>query len=271
MTILNPITHIISPSEINAEDQFTWRDLLLIIIENLRLLVWGPLLVGLIAFLGVSLIPKTYESTAILKAEQVTVSLMNSASVLDPVAVSLGYTRELDADEARLQLQKELQIHLNSKDKLLYLTGQAETPDKAKALVQAILNQTYLMSKPQESEKIKLEKQLQQAQERERQIYQSVRILGKKLENVTIASGSDLAQGYAEMVRVLQESQAKQFEIARQLDGLDSSFLLQEPILPVKPKEYKRGLIALLFLQVAVFFIFVKVLIPGFAKIQLKN
>lgn len=216
------ISQIASPSETNTIEQFTWLDLLLVIVENLRLLVLGPLVAGLVAFVGASLMPKTYESTAILNAEQATASLMNSASVLDPIAVDLGYTQKLGMDEARLKIKKEVQIHFNAKDKLLNVTAQAQTPQAAQVLVQAVLNQTYLKSKPRDSEKLRLQKQLEQAQNQEKQAYQSANILGKKLDTVAIAGGSDLVQGYAQMLRVLQESQEKQLDIEKQLNGLDS-------------------------------------------------
>ncbi len=87
-------TEINNTSENSMLEKFTLLDILLVIAENLRMLVFGPLIAGLIAFLCVTLLPKTYVSTAILKAEQVTASLMNSASVLDPVASNLGYTQK---------------------------------------------------------------------------------------------------------------------------------------------------------------------------------
>jgi hypothetical protein len=255
------ISQIASPSETNTIEQFTWLDLLLVIVENLRLLVLGPLVAGLVAFVGASLMPKTYESTAILNAEQATASLMNSASVLDPIAVDLGYTQKLGMDEARLKIKKEVQIHFNAKDKLLNVTAQAQTPQAAQVLVQAVLNQTYLKSKPRDSEKLRLQKQLEQAQNQEKQAYQSANILGKKLDTVAIAGGSDLVQGYAQMLRVLQESQEKQLDIEKQLNGLDSSVLVQEPTLPSKHKDDKRGLITLLVVQLVGFILFVGIFV----------
>jgi uncharacterized protein involved in exopolysaccharide biosynthesis len=108
----------VTPSEANAVEEFTLLDLLLVVVDNLRLLVLGPLLAGLLAFIWVSLAPKTYESTAILKANQATASLVNSASVLDPVAASLGLSKKLEVDDARLELKKQIKVNLNAKDNL---------------------------------------------------------------------------------------------------------------------------------------------------------
>jgi hypothetical protein len=246
-----------NPSETKAVEQFTLLDLLLVIVDNLRLLVLGPIVAGLIVFVGSSLIPKTYESTAILKAEQVTASLMSSASVLDPIAFKLGYTQKLETDEARLELKKQIQVHLNAKDKLLTLTAQAETPQTAQSLTQAVLDQTYVKSQPRDSEKLRLQKQLEQALEREKQASQSAQVLGKKLDSTNTAGASEVAQGYAQMMRVVQESQAAQGDIERQLNGLDSSALVQEPTLPTKYAAPKRGLLTVLAVQAAGFLLLI--------------
>jgi hypothetical protein len=250
-----------NPSETKAVEQFTLLDLLLVIVDNLRLLVIGPIVAGLIVFVGVSLMPKTYESTAILKAEQVTASLMNSASVLDPIAVRLGYTQKLETDEARLALKKQIQVHFNAKDKLLTLTAQAETPQTAQSLTQAVLDQTYVKSQPRDSEKLRLQKQLEQALAREKQASQSAQVLGKKLDSSTTAGSSEVAQGYAQMMRVVQESQAAQNDIERQLNGLDSSALVQEPTLPTKHVSGKRGLVTVMTVQAAGFLLLIGVLV----------
>lgn len=244
-----------NPTKTNTVEQLTSIDLLLVIVENLRLLIIGPVVVGAIVFTIASLWPKTYESTAILKAEQATASLMNSASVLDPIAASLGYNQKLEADEARLELKKQIQVHVNAKDKLLTLTAQSETPQTAQALAQAVLNQTYLKSQPRDSEKQRMQKQLEQALAREKQANQTAQILAKKLDSTTGAS--DATQGYAQMMRVVQESQAAQGELERLLNGLDSSALIQEPTLPTKYAAPKRGVLTVLSVQAAGFLLMI--------------
>jgi uncharacterized protein involved in exopolysaccharide biosynthesis len=196
---------------------------------------------------GVTLMPKTYESTAILKAEQATASLMNSASVLDPIAASLGLTKKLGVDDARLALKSQIKVHSNAKDKLITLTTRSETPQGAQALAQAVLTQTYLNSQARDSEKLRLQKQLEQAITREKQANQAGLILAKKLDGN--ADVSQMAQGYAQIMSVVQESQAAQVEIERQLIGLDSSALVVEPTLPTKQVSDKRGLITVLAVQ----------------------
>jgi hypothetical protein len=119
----------------------------------------------------------------------------------------------------------------------------------AQSLAQSVLDQTYVKSQPRDSEKLRLQKQLEQALAREKQASQSAQVLGKKLDSTTTAGSSEVAQGYAQMMRVVQESQAAQNDIERQLNGLDSSALVQEPTLPTKYAAPKRALLTVLAVQ----------------------
>lgn len=239
-------TKMTETPQLPEEDDISLLDLLHTIAENLRLLVIGPIVVGLLALAWASFIPKTYESTAILKAEQVTASLMLSAAVLDPVAAKLGYTPKVDQDAARNRLKSQIKANFNAKDKLLTLTTQADTPQASQALAKAVLQQTYTQSQPRDSEKLRLQKQLAQAQAREKEATLTAQLLGRKMEGGGTAGASEVAQGYAQMIGVIKESQATQLDIERQLQGLDDSALLQEANLPTKHISPKRGLVSIM-------------------------
>jgi capsular polysaccharide biosynthesis protein len=230
----------------SEEDDISLLDLLQTIVDNLRLLVIGPIVAGLLALAWASFLPKTYESTAILSADQTTASLMHSAAVLDPIASSLGYTALMPVDEARTQLKAQIKANFNAKDKLLTLTAQANSPQAAQAMAQAVLQQTYTQSQPRDSAKLRLQKQLAQAQAREKEATQTAQLLGRKLDAAGSAGASEVAQGYAQMVGVVKESQNTQIDIERQLQGLDASALVQEATMPTKHATPKRSLIAII-------------------------
>lgn len=230
----------------SEDDEISLLDLLQIIVDNLRLLVIGPIVAGLLALAAASFWPKTYESTAILKAEPIVASIMLSASVLDPIASSLGYTAQMPADNARTKLKEQIKANINAKDKLLTLTAQANSPQAAQALAQAVLQQTYTQSQPRDSEKLRLQKQLVQAQAREKEATQTAQLLGRKLDAAGSAGASEVAQGYAQMIGVVKDSQNAQIEIEQKLQGLDPSALVQEATLPTKQVSPKRSLIAIM-------------------------
>lgn len=226
------------------DDDISLLDLLQTIVDNLRLLVIGPILVGLLALGWTSFLPKTYQSTAILNADQTTASLMHSAAVLDPIASKLGYTPLMSSDEARAQLKAQVKASFNAKDKLLTLTAQANSPQAAQALAQAVLQQTYIQSQPRDTAKLRLQKQLTQAQTREKEATQTAQLLGRKLDSAGSAGASEVAQGYVQMFGVVKDSQNTQIDIERQLQGLDASLLVQEATLPTMHSAPKRSLIA---------------------------
>lgn len=261
MNTQESISKIPNASETRVSETFTLLDLLLVIVDNLRLLVLGPVVVGLIVFIIAGIWPKTYESTAILKAEQITVSLMNSAAVLDPIANSLGYTPEMPLDEARRKLKDQVQSRFNAKDKLITLIAQAESPQAAQVLALAVLQQTYAQSQPRDSEKNRLQKQMEQAKVREKEAIEAGKLLRKKMEGVGSAAVPEVAQGYAQMMRVVQESQASQLSIEQQLIGLDTSAIVQDATLPTKHVVPDRNLIAIIAVFVTAFMLFLFVFI----------
>jgi capsular polysaccharide biosynthesis protein len=228
------------------DDEISLLDLLQTIVENLRLLVIGPVVVGLLAMAGASFWPKTYESTAILKAEPVTASIMLSAAVIDPIASSLGYTPQMPVEDARAKLKGQIKANINAKDKLLTLTAQANSPQAAQALAQAVLQQTYTQTQPRDSEKLRLQKQLAQAQVREKEALQTIQQLSQKIAAAGNTGASEVAQGYAQMVAVVKESQNTQLDLERQLQGLDASALVHEAMLPTRHVSPKRSLIAII-------------------------
>jgi capsular polysaccharide biosynthesis protein len=246
MTPILPIPEKMTETpQLPEDDDISLLDLLQTIADNLRVLVIGPIVAGLLALAAASFLPKTYESTAILKAEPIVASIMLSAAVLDPIASSLGYTPQIPADDARAKLKGQIKASIN-KDKLLTLTTEANTPQAAQALAQAVLQQTFTQSQPRDSEKLRLQKQLEQSQAREKEATQTAQLLGRKLDSAGGASASEVAQGYAQMIEVIKTSQNTQLDIERQLQGLDASALVQEATLPTKHASPKRSLVAVI-------------------------
>ncbi len=221
-------------SKYPKKDEFSLLDQLKIIVENLRLLVIGPVLAGLIAFAVALGIPKTYKSTALIKSEQNLAAQTLTDNVLDPIAAKLGYTPKMEADDARDKLKKEIKVTYNAKDKLLTLSTEASIPQAAQALANDVLAQVYLQSQPRDSAKQSLQKQLIQLQTRENELTQSAKILERRLEQATGNGVSEVAQGYALLISVIEKTQENQIKIEKELKGIDSSDLIQSPTLPTK-------------------------------------
>lgn len=230
-----------------TEEEVGLLDLLVTLAENARLLIIGPLLVGLCALgLGFAL-PQTFQSVAVLQAEQATASLMTTAAVLDPVAAGLGMGKDDSAEEARRTLREQIKVAVGRNDKLLTLTVSAPTPQQAQATANALLEQTYLQSRPKGSVAKRLEAQLAEAQGRLKNAESAAAGTLKRIETSSVgsASGSELARGYAELLTVTSAAQGQVSALETQLEGLSEALLVQAPTLPQKASQPKKALMAI--------------------------
>lgn len=235
-----------SPSPVTVNEPGL-LDLLVTLAENARLLVIGPLLVGLCA-LGLGFVlPQTFQSVAVLQAEQAIASLMTTAAVLDPVAASLGLDKEDSVEEARRTLRERIKVAVGRNDKLLTLTVSAPTPQQAQATAQAVLQQTYLQSRPKGSVAKRLEVQLAEAQERLKSAQDASVGLLKRLESNSAGAngGAELARGYAELLNASATAQSQVSVLETQLEGLTEALLVQAPTLPQKASQPKKALMAI--------------------------
>lgn len=230
-----------------TEEEVSLLDLLVTLAENARLLVIVPLLVGLCA-LGLGFVlPQTFQSVAVLQAEQATASLMTTAAVLDPVVAGLGMDKEDGVEGARRTLHENIKVAVGRNDKLLTLTVSAPSPQQAQATANALLQQTYLQSRPKGSVAKRLEAQLAEAQGRLKNAESAAAGTLKRIETSSVgsASGSELARGYAELLTVTSAAQGQVNALETQLEGLSEALLVQAPTLPQTASQPKKALMAM--------------------------
>ena len=249
------------------QEEIDLLDILVTLAEDIKLLILGPLFVGICA-LGIAyIVPQTFESIAVLKAEQATASLMTTAAVLNPVAAELGLTQEDSPEEARRRLREQIKVAVGRNDKLLTLTVSAPTPHQAQSIADALLRETYLQSRPKASELARLEVQLKGAEAR---IKNAAGALLKRMELSGAAGGAELARGYGELLTVAAAAQKQVAELQILLDGVTDAQLVQAPTLPQKASKPKKGLIAIGATLAAglalMLFVFVRQAVRGAAK-----
>lgn len=252
------------------QEEIDLLDILVTLAENIKLLILGPLFVGICA-LGIAyIVPQTFESIAVLKAEQATASLMTTASVLDPVAADLGLTKVDSAEEARKLLREQIKVSVGRNDKLLTLTVSAPAPQQAQAIANAVLQQTYVQSRPKGSDLTRLETQLKDAKARTKSAEDAAGALLKRMESNGAASSTESARGYAELLNVAAAAQNQVAAVQTQLEGVTDAQLIQAPTLPQKASKPKKGLIAIGATLAAglalMLFVFVRQAVRGAAK-----
>ena len=243
-------------SGVERDDEISLLDLALTVAENLRLLIIGPIAAGLIALGVSSLLPKTFESVAILNVidqPEKVASLATSAAVLDPVAEQIGLTKLATKDAARSELRGRVSMAVGRKDGLLTLTTKGESGEEAQALANVVLAQLFVAVAPKGQDAADLEKSLSLARSlyanNQLVIERSSALMGAaKSENAVNAVNAVNAglQGYAELI-ALQQSLATQIASdERSLRGLTETSLAQNPTLPTQHVAPKRSLISVL-------------------------
>lgn len=235
-----------SPLPTTAEE-VSLLDLLVTLAENARLLVIVPLLVGLCALALGFVLPQTFQSVAVLQAEQATASLMTTAAVLDPVAAGLGIDKEDGVEGTRRTLRENIKVAVGRNDKLLTLTVSAPTPEQAQATANALLQQTYLQSRPKGSVGKRLAGQLAEAQGRLKNAESAAAGMLKRLETSAVSApgGSEMARGYADLLTAAAAAQGQVSALETQLEGLSEAQLVQAPTLPKKASQPKKARMAM--------------------------
>ncbi len=237
-----------------AADEISLLDLLVVVADNLKLLIVGPLLIGLLALGGAYLLPQKYTSQAILAlptptptpTPQQAAALLVSPLVLDPVIASLQLTEGDSIEVARLRVAGQIKPVVG-KDNLLRLDVTAPTSQNAQALANAVIDTWLKSTVPGEKYRADLEKRLSYANA-------SLEAVTRLITRLDAGGGSYLSQpqtrGEAGTTLVaLGELQARYLNevlsIPRELEGLSRDVVKQPPTLPTEPASNKKALIAI--------------------------
>ena len=242
------------------EEAVNLMDLLIVMAENIKLLVMGPVLAGLVA-LGVGFaMDKSYTSEAILSVPVSTtstsiptsaqaVTMMTSPLVLDPVIryLNLPLTRGLSPEAARMTMASQIKATVG-KDGLVRLNTTAKSPQDAQNLSNAVIDAWLKTTLPMPQDRADLEKRLSYAQT-------SLAAVRGLLSRLTAEGAANLAKpltrGEAGTSLVaVGELQARYLaevlSIPRTLQGLTRDVVVQPPTLPIDAVAPKKGLMAML-------------------------
>lgn len=254
--------------DVENENGVSLLDLLVVIVENLKLLIIGPIVAGLLV-LGITfLLPKSYVSNAILapapraqtvqalQSAQQTAAMMLSPVVLDPIVKTFGLSDKRSLEVAREALAERVKATVG-KEGLLRLNVTGDTPDQAQTLANAVIDEWLKTTVPTGQERLDLEKRLGYAKvslEAVRRLLDSMAVSGAAALNKPLTRGeagtSLMAVGELQ-ARYLNEI----LEHLRQLRGLSREEVIkQSPTLPTEPAPIKRVQVVALA-AVAAFFV----------------
>lgn len=243
------------------EKEISLFDLLLVVAENLKLLILGPLVVGLLALgYGYSL-PQSFTSQSILAlptgsstptptpttTPAQASAMMVSPLVLDPVIESLNLSKGQPIQVVRTGLASQIKAAVG-KDGLLRLDVTANTPLEAQSIANAVIDTWLKSTRPGEQDRVDLEKRLAYAKVSLESIR---RLLGRLTAEGTADLNKPLTRGEAgTSIVAVGELQARYLgevlSIPRLLQGLSRDVVVQPPTLPTEPVAPKKSLIAMM-------------------------
>jgi Chain length determinant protein len=234
--------------DIEEKNEVSLLDLLVVVAENLKLLILGPLAAGLLALgIGFSM-PQSYVSQAILalKAPAQAASMMVSPIVLDPVIESLKLSKGLSIEVVRKALAKDVKAAVG-KDGLLLLEVTASTPIEAQTIANALIDSWLKSTVPSADERAEMEKRLafaKSALDSTARLEEALIVKGGAGLNNLHPPGTDFL--IAAIGELETRYRSEVLDIPRSLQGLSRGVVKQPPTLPTEPASPKKGMIATL-------------------------
>ncbi len=240
------------------DDEIDLLDLLLTIAENIKILVIGPLLTGLLALVGVWFWPATYESSFTLNAQKTLIFDGVETKLIQPQQISaiavakptLGaavqvLTAAKQPDLAQRLLAGAATSSVPSNTQHALVTLQAPTAQAAHDMAQALLSATLQASRPQGEELVRLTQDLQ----KELAALDNAKTLQARLEQAIKqgkGSNEELAKTYVALLPAIS-AQAKRVDLQRvRLAGLDENDIVSKPAVPPAPSKPRKYLVVLM-------------------------
>mgnify|MGYP000620875646 FL=1 len=232
------------------DDEISLLDILVTLAESWKLLVFGPLIAGVLAGALSFLWPKTFESVAIVRLTEQELALINSAPVLDPLIEKFGLLPEFDGiqDDARQYLAKKLVGKSDKKTGLATITAAANTPERAQELGKAAMDALLKELLPKGKNKDQVE---QQILSNERIIASSADAIEQLQKQIGKAGQSDaglevVMKYYASLTAEVDKKELENIELKKSLAVRGDEVFVQQASLPQRKTSPKRSLVVLM-------------------------
>ena len=250
----------------DEEDEISLLDILVTLAESWKLIVFGPLIAAVLAGALSFLLPKTFESVAIVRLTEEEVALLHTVPVLAPLIEKFGYLKDADGikDDANKELKKDLIFVTDKKTKLATITAKAPTPEKAQALGNAAIAALLAELQAKGQEKALLEKTIainQRAIDSAEDAIESIQ-RGLKRSGYSDQAQESAIKNLAAINSDISK-RAQENEMLRQkLDVKGAEVFVQQPSLPQRKASPKRSMVVLLALLISGFallmFVFIR-------------
>lgn len=235
---------------VSAEDDtISLLDLLVVITENIKLLIAGPIAVALIALAITFVVPQRFESESWLRLEESAVPEFASADVLIPLLEKTPWiTAESANTEAALKaLREDVQASFNKKDGLLRVKTQAPDPKSAQQLNQALIEASRVFSLPKGRKLEEIQEQIALTEGSLKELEPIIARVANNMDKVTPGTeGDNVARAYINLVELKVTRERALQDFNRKLLGFGEEMIAQSPSLPERPVSQKRALTSVL-------------------------
>lgn len=233
-------------------DEISLLDILVTLAESWKLLVFGPLAAAVLAGALSFLLPKTFESTAIVRLTETEVALVGTAPVLDPLIVKFDLLPEFDGsqDDARAYLAKKITGKFDKKTGLSTITTIAVTPERAQAMGAAVIDALLLELLPKGKNKDQVEQAIRANEGIIADNADAVEQLKKQMRKPgQNDSGLEVVMKYyAALSAEVARKELENIELKKSLTVRGLEVFVQQPSLPHRKTSPRRSMVVLLAL-----------------------
>lgn len=249
----------------SADDEISLLDLLLVVAENIKLLVLGPLLIALAA-LGLSFaLPTTYESEAWLRQGEASVPSFTSEDVLRPLLDQAPWisTQARSPEQALNTLRQAVTVSFNNRSELVTLKVRAPSAAQAQQLNAALIEAFRQHRLPRGADLESIQKQIPLVTASLEEINTALERIANNIDKTTAGPNADNAvRAYTTLLQQRIGLEQSLLALNRQLGGFGAEAFAQHPSLPEHPISPKKALMAVLAALAAGFalllFVFVR-------------
>lgn len=236
------------------ENEVSLLDLLQVVAENIKLLILGSLTAGLLA-LGIGFIlPKTYTSQAHLslgEAGKAVEAVIRSPAVLD-VVLKQTPARWGVTDQGREELANRIRFNAGPSSQkpggaITKLEVDAESPEQAQALANALIDAWLDTTKPKPISKQEAERKLKLSQEALADVSRIIARLSNETTKLVMPNLQyDLVTPMTQLLKMRNDHVNSIAGIELELRGASRDVVASPPTLPTQAAKPKKGLIAVL-------------------------
>ncbi len=232
------------------EDEISLLDILVTLAESWKLLVFGPVVAGLLAGALSSLWPKTYESVAIVRLSEQELGLLNSAPVLDPLIAKFDLLADAGGvqENAREALVKKIVGKVDKKTGLATITAAARTPEQAKAMADAAVESLFKELLPKGKNKDQVEQVIRVNEQLIAGNADAIEQLRKQIGKAGQGEGNFdvVMKHYASLNAEVAKKELENIELRKSLLEKGDEAYAQRPSLPQRKVSPKCSLVVII-------------------------